>query len=70
LLGSRKCRLEIVGSAQLESLKRHSQPVGRRLDLFPIDEMTREQEILQHANPRKPWDEFLKSSSRFAAIAS
>jgi hypothetical protein len=44
--------------------------VGRRLDLFPIDEMTREQEIPQHANPRKPWDEFLKSSSRFAAIAS
>src|SRR5262249_59833221 len=60
LLGSRKCRLEVLGSAHLESLKRHSQPLGRYLGLFPNGGMARLHGILEHANPRKPWHEFLQ----------
>jgi hypothetical protein len=60
LLGSRKCGLEVLGSAELESLKRHSQPLGRHLGLFPKDGIGRAQRIPQHANPRKPRHEFLQ----------
>jgi len=74
LLGTRKCGLEVLGSAHLESLKRHSQSLGRHLGVFPIDGMARDQGIPQHANPRKSWDDLLQQlqplpGDRFTVLA-
>src|SRR5262249_4597741 len=74
LLGSRKCGLEVLGSAYLESLKRPFQPLGRHLGVFPVDGMESVQGIPQHANPSKPWDDLLQElqplpTDRFIVIA-
>src|SRR5262249_16271551 len=55
-----KCRLEVLGSAHLENLKRHSQPLSRYLGRIPINGIARVQGIPEHANSRKPWHDLLQ----------
>ena len=65
--GSRERRLEVVGSAHLERLKRHPQLPGCRLGLLPEDGMDCDQRIPEHGDPGKPWQELFQELQALAA---
>jgi hypothetical protein len=58
LVGSRKCRSKVLGCSHVETLKRHSQPLGRHRGFFPKGGMAKVRRILKHADPRKPRHEW------------